>query len=148
MACETSCPGHLAGAWNLGARHPGLYVTCVSPAVYSPSPLSSMPVPTAPARQVPPSIPCPSSTGCTAFILHGPSEMFFYPNWPSLGGCWDFEKDLVAPSFRTLTPSKSPLFLPCSFSLLLLPLPASLFCPSCLNRLKPTLLLVVLVNSS
>lgn len=129
----------LAGRWGLGARHPGLYVTSVSPAVCSPRPLSAVPVPTAPARQVPSSIPCPSSPGCTTSILHGPSEVdFFYPNWPSLGGCWDFEMDLVAPSFRTFTPSKPPLFLPYSFSLLsFLRLPLS--CPSCLNRLKPTL---------
>lgn len=43
------------------------------------------------------------------------------------------------PRLKSLTPSQSPLSLPHSIPLLLLALPASLFRPSCLNRLKPTL---------
>lgn len=46
-----------------GRSPPGLSVTCVCPAVYSPLPLSSGPAPTAPTRQAPPSTPCPLLLG-------------------------------------------------------------------------------------
>lgn len=63
----------------------------------------------------------------------------FLPELAIPGICWDWRWIWWPSAFKPSPPSKLPLFLPQSFSLLLLALPAPLFCPSCRNRLKPTL---------
>lgn len=116
------------GAWESATL---ACLTCVSPAVYSPIPLSSMPVPTAPTRQVPPSTPF--------YCCLTPHLRRFLPELAIPGICWDLRWIRWPSALEPSPSSKLPLFLPQSFSLLLLALPAPLFRPSCHNRLKPTL---------
>lgn len=106
-------------------------LTCVSPAVYSPIPLSSMPVLLTPTRQVPHS--------SLFYDCLTPHRRWFLPELAIPGICWDL-RWIWWPSALEPSPSlKLPLFIPQSFSLFLFALPAPLFRPSCHNRLKPTL---------